>query len=228
MITQTRLPPVVSEQEWQQEIDRLRIKEKEATHARDALAAERRRLPMVEITKDYHFDGPEGKLRLIDLFEGRRQLALYHFMFAPSVGGWPTAGCQGCSLFIDNMGHPAHREARDLSFAAVSLAPVANLQAYKQRLGWDIAWVSSAGTDFNKDFGVTTPEEEDHGLSIFIRDGEKIYRTYFTTARGLEMVGTNWSFLDLTPLGRQELWEDSPPGVAQSEPFQWWRRHDEY
>lgn len=228
MSDQTGLPRVVSQEEWQQEMDHLRIKEKEATRARDALAAERRRIPMTEITKDYRFDGPDGKVRLIDLFGGRSQLAIYHFMFAPDVGGWPSAGCQGCSMFIDNMGHPAHREARDLSFAAVSLGPVANLQAYKRRLGWNITWVSSAGTDFNKDFGITTPEGEDHGLSIFLRDGEKIYRTYFTTSRGLEMIASNWSFLDLTPYGRQEPWEDTPPGRPQSEPYQWWRRNDEY
>lgn len=222
------LPPVVSEEEWQREMDRLLVKEKEATYARDALAAERRRLPMVEITKEYVFHGPLGGMSLGDLFEGRRQLLLYHFMYAPTVGGWPTAACPGCSMFIDNLGHPSHLRTRDVSFAAVSLAPLANIQAYKKRMGWTIPWVSSSETDFNKDFGMTTEDSEEHGLSVFLRDGGKIYRTYFTTGRGLEALGSNWTFLDLTPLGRQEVWEESPPGRPQSEPYQWWRRHDEY
>jgi predicted dithiol-disulfide oxidoreductase (DUF899 family) len=148
----TGLPPVLSEEEWQREMDRLLVKEKEATRARDALAAERRRLPMVEITKDYVFQSPEGEVRLLDLFDGRRQLLLYHFMYAPTVGGWPTAACPGCSMFIDNLGHPSHLRARDVSFAAVSIAPLANIQAYKKRMGWTIPWVSSEGTEFNKDF----------------------------------------------------------------------------
>jgi predicted dithiol-disulfide oxidoreductase (DUF899 family) len=224
----TGLPPVVSEEEWQREIDRLLVKEKEATRARDALAAERRRLPMVKITKDYIFESPDGAVRLLDLFEGRRQLLLYHFMYAPNVGGWPTAACPGCSMFIDNLGHPSHLLNRDVSFAAVSIAPLANIQAYKKRMGWTIPWVSSAGTDFNKDFRMTTEEEEEHGLSVFLRDGADVYRTYFSTGRGLEALGSNWTFLDLTPFGRQEEWEDSPPGRPRSAPYQWWRRHDEY
>ncbi|MEO5912779.1 MAG: DUF899 domain-containing protein [Luteolibacter sp.] len=225
---ETGLPRIVSREEWQRESDALLVKEKAATRARDALAAERRRLPMVEIGKDYVFEGPQGKVRLLDLFEGRRQLLLYHFMYAPTVGGWPTAACPGCTMFIDNLGHPSHLHARDVSFAAVSIAQLENIQAYKKRMGWEIPWVSSAGTDFNYDFEMTTAEEEEHGLSVFMRDGDKIYRTYFTTGRGLEALGSNWTFLDLTPFGRQEEWEDSPPGRPQSAPYQWWRRHDEY
>ncbi len=224
----TKLPRVVSREEWQRESERLLVKEKAATRARDALAAERRRLPMVEIDKDYIFEGPGGDVRLLDLFDGKSQLLLYHFMFAPSVNGWPEAGCPGCSMFIDNLGHPAHLLARDVSFAAVSIAPLANIQAYKKRMGWAMPWVSSAGTDFNRDFGITTAEEEEHGLSVFLRDGEKIFRTYFTTGRGLEALGSNWTLLDLTPFGRQEDWEDSPEGWPHSAPYQWWRRHDEY
>ncbi|MES2438341.1 MAG: DUF899 domain-containing protein [Verrucomicrobiota bacterium] len=225
---ETGLPKIVSREEWQREMDRLLVTEKAATRARDALAAERRRLPMVEITKDYVFDGPGGNVRLPDLFDGRRQLLLYHFMYAPAVGGWPTAACPGCSMFIDNLGHPSHLLARDVSFAAVSIAPLANIEAYKKRMGWTIPWVSSAGNDFNHDFEMTTAEAEEHGLSVFLRDGEKIYRTYFTTGRGLEALGSNWTFLDLTPFGRQEPWEDTPAGRPRSEPYQWWRRHDEY
>ena len=222
------LPPVVSEAEWQTKVEALRIKEKEATRARDALASERRRLPMVRIDKDYVFDGRDGKVRLRDLFDGRRQLILYHFMFAPRVHGWPDAGCEGCSMFVDQVGHLAHLHARDTSFVLVSRAPLANIEAYRKRMGWAIPWFSSAESDFNRDFGVTTEDGETFGLSVFLREGDDVYRTYFTTARGVEALGSVWTFLDLTPLGRQETWEDSPPGYPQTPPYEWWRRHDEY
>ena len=222
------LPPVVSEAEWQTKVEALRIKEKEATRARDALASERRRLPMVRIDKDYVFDGRDGKVRLRDLFDGRRQLILYHFMFAPGVHGWPDAGCEGCSMFVDQVGHLAHLHARDTSFVLVSRAPLANIEAYRKRMGWAIPWFSSAESDFNRDFGVTTEDGETFGLSVFLREGDDVYRTYFTTARGVEALGSVWTFLDLTPLGRQETWEDSPPGYPQTPPYEWWRRHDEY
>src|SRR5882672_8524986 len=129
-------PQVVSPAEWQAARDKLLVKEKEATRARDALAAERRRLPMVRIDKDYVFEGPGGKASLLDMFDGRRQLILYHFMFAPSVGGWPDAGCPGCSFVLDNMCHLAHLHARDTSLVAVSRAPLANIKRYKRRMGW--------------------------------------------------------------------------------------------
>src|SRR5438445_2330944 len=131
-----RLPDVVSPDEWQAARDRLLVKEKEAMRAQDALAAERRRLPMARIDKDYVFDGRDGKASLLDLFEGRRQLVVYHFMFAPGVEGWPTAGCPGCSMMVDQFGHPAHLHARDTSLAMVSLAPLASIEAYRQRMGW--------------------------------------------------------------------------------------------
>ncbi len=225
---ETELPQIVSREEWQRERDQLLVKEKLATRARDALAAERRRLPMVKIERDYVFEGPAGRMRLLELFEGRRQLILYHFMFGPGAGGWPTAGCPGCSMVVDNLGHPAHLHVRDVSFALVSVAPLESIEAYKKRMGWTTPWVSSAGTEFNKDFGVTTDEGETFGLSVFLRDGDSIYQTYFTAGRGVEALGSNWTFLDLTPFGRQEPWEDTPPGRPQSEPYQWWRRHDEY
>lgn len=222
------LPPVVSREEWQCERDRLLVKEKEATRARDALAAERRRLPMVKIDKDYVFQNSEGKARLVDLFQGRRQLILYHFMFGPGAGGWPSAGCPGCSMVVDNLGHPAHLHARDVSFVLVSIAPVENIEGYKKRMEWTTPWYSSAGTDFNRDFGVTTEEGETFGLSVFLRDGGDVYQTYFTAGRGVEALGSSWSFLDITPFGRQEKWEDSPAGRPQTAPYEWWRRHDEY
>jgi predicted dithiol-disulfide oxidoreductase (DUF899 family) len=222
------LPQVVSAEEWRVAREALLAKEKDATRAGDALAAERRRLPMVRIEKDYVFDGPGGEARLIDLFEGRRQLILYHFMFGPGTPGWPDAGCPGCSLVIDNLGHPAHLHARDVSFAAVSLAPLEKIDAYRTRMGWTIPWYSSAGSDFNADFGRSTADGEIFGLSVFLCDGDDVFRTYFTDGRGVEALGNNWSFLDLTPFGRQETWEDSPEGRPQSAPYAWWRRHDEY
>ena len=223
-----KYPKIVDKAEWQKARDALLVKEKAATRARDALAAERRRLPMVKIEKQYVFQGPKGKLSLLDLFEGRRQLLLYHFMFAPPVPGWPDAGCVGCSMVTDQFGHPAHLYARDTSFCLVSVAPLKNIEKYKQRMGWILLpWYSSEGTDFNKDFGLTTDKSENYGLSVFIHDDKDVYHTYFTDGRGVEGLNV-WTFFDLTPLGRQEEWEDSPAGVPQTKPFVWWRRHDEY
>ena len=222
------LPKVVGRAEWQKARDRLLVKEKKLTRMHDALAAERRRLPMVRIEKDYVFEGPDGKVRLVDLFEGRRQLLVYHFMFAPGAGGWPTAGCDGCSMVVDQLCPIVHLHARDTSFALVSVGPLKNLVRYRKRMGWDVPWVSSAGTEFNKDFGVTTPQGETFGLSAFVRDGKEVYHTYFTSRRGVEAVGSVFTLLDLTPFGRQEEWEDSPAGWPQTKPYYWWRRHDEY
>jgi predicted dithiol-disulfide oxidoreductase (DUF899 family) len=222
------LPTIVSRAEWRKARNKLLVKEKAETRRRDALAAERRRLPMVRVDKDYIFTGSKGKLRLQDLFEGRRQLILYHFMFAPGVEGWPTAGCPGCSMVVDNVGHLAHLHARDTSFVLVSRAPLAKIKAYQKRMGWKVPWFSSADSDFNVDFGVTTKEGETFGLSIFLRDGDQVFHTYFTADRGVEALGSSWTFLDLTPFGRQEDWEDTPAGRPQTAPYQWWRRHDEY
>jgi predicted dithiol-disulfide oxidoreductase (DUF899 family) len=227
-----KLPDVVSAEQWEAALERLRAKEKEATRAGDALAAERRRLPRVLIEKDYVLQGSDGDASLQDLFEGRRQLLLYHFMFGPNQ----VEGCDGCSMFVDQVGHLAHLHARDTSFALVSRAPFERLEAYRRRMGWDIPWYSSADSDFNVDFGVSPPEPqadrhqdgESFGLSAFQRDGDRVYRTYFTTDRGVEALGSVWTLLDITPLGRQETWEDSPEGYPQTPPYEWWRRHDEY
>jgi predicted dithiol-disulfide oxidoreductase (DUF899 family) len=221
-------PDVVSETEWAEAIQQIRAEEKRAMRAGDALAARRRRLPAVAIEKDYRLLGPDGEVGLPDLFEGRSQLLLYHFMFSPEVHGWPDAGCPGCTMFMDQIGHLAHLHARDTSFAVVSRAPLTQLHAYRDRMGWDLPWYSSQGSDFNRDLGVTNDEGETFALSVFLRDGDRVLRTYFTDGRGVETLGSVWTLLDLTPLGRQELWEDSPPGVPQTEPFTWWRRHDEY
>ena len=217
------LPQIVSPEEWLKAREELLGKEKDLTRALDALAAERRRLPMVRIEKNYVFDGRRGKASLVDLFDGRRQLIVYHFMFAP--GSNP---CTGCSSFADNIGHLAHLRARDTSLVLVSRAPRAEIQPYQQRMGWTVPWFSSYGSDFNHDFGVTTEDGESFGLSVFLRDGETVYRTYFTTARGADRLRIDFNLLDLTPLGRQEEWEDSPVGWPQTPPYVWWRRHDEY
>ena len=224
----TGLPEIVTQEQWQKSLDAVTAKEKEATRASDALAAERRRLPMARVEKTYEFTSVDGNCTLLDLFAGRPQLIVYHFMLAPGVNGWPTAGCPGCSLFVDQIGHLAHLNARDVSLTLVSRGPLANLLEYRKRMGWTIPWVSSEGSDFNVDFGVTTEQGETHGLSVLVRDGDAIYRTYFTTDRGCESLGTLWSLLDVTPFGRQETWEDTPPGRPQSAPYVWWHRHDEY
>ena len=225
-------PRIVSQSEWEAAVEKLRVKEKQATRARDALAALRRRLPRVRIEKPYEFTGPRGPSSLASLFDGRRQLVLYHFMFGPSQ----TQGCTGCSMVVDQIAHPAHLHARDTSFALVSRAPIERIEAYRKRMGWTLPWFSSFGSDFNHDFkvGPATPQAgedqdgETFGLSVLLRDGKEMYRTYFTKGRGVETLGPVWTFLDLTPFGRQEEWEDSPEGTPQTPPYTWWRRHDEY
>ena len=216
--TKTPLPTIVSQAEWLETHQKLLAKEKQATRERDRLAAERRRMPMVKLEKRYEFDGPGGKATLLDLFEGRRQLIIYHFMFAAGVDGWPSAGCPGCSLVADQIVPLAHLHARDTSFALISRGPLENLLAYRQRMGWDLPWYSSQASDFNDDFGVTTPRGETFGLSVLLCDGTDIYRTYFTAARGVETLGPVFTLLDLTPYGRQEEWEESPEGWPQTAP----------
>ena len=218
------LPDVVSLEEWQRALGELTTREKALTRQNDALSAERRRLPMVRIERSYLFDGRDGQASLLELFGGRRQLIVYHFMFAPDS----DEGCAGCSWVVDAMSHPAHLNARDTSLALVSRAPLEKLESYRERMGWDLPWYSSFGTDFNADMGVTVDGEEWHGRSVFLRDGDNSYRTYFTGARGVEHLGSHWTYLDLTPFGRQETWEDSPEGWLQTEAYAWQRRHDSY
>ncbi|MEV7007075.1 DUF899 domain-containing protein [Streptosporangium sp. NPDC051022] len=212
------LPAVVSPEEWQAARDELLVKEKELTRALDALAAERRRLPMVRFGKKYVFEGPDGEVGLLDLFEGRRQLVVYHFM-------WPgTHHCPGCSSFTDNIGDLAHLHARDTSLALVSDGPFTEIRALKERMGWTVPWYSSRHGDLNADCGTGGG----FGLSVFVRDGDDVFRTYYTTGRGVDRLRIDFNLLDLTPFGRQETWEDSPEGWPQSPPYQWWRLHDEY
>ena len=219
-----RIPPVVSPQEWEAARQQLLTKEKAHTRARDALAAERRRMPWMAVEKAYEFQGPQGKVSLLDLFAGRRQLIVYRAFFEPGVFGWPDHACRGCSLGADQVGHLAHLNARDTTLAYASRAPQAEIARLKQRMGWEeIPWYTLTDT-FDTDFGVN----EWHGHKAFFRDGTQVYRTYFINSRGDEAMGTVWSYLDMTALGRQEAWEDSPKGYPQTPTYKWWNWHDNY
>jgi predicted dithiol-disulfide oxidoreductase (DUF899 family) len=234
------LPRIATRDEWRAEREKLLLEEKEFNRARDALSARRRQLPMVEVDKEYLFDGPNGTVDLAGLFEGRRQLVVYHFMFDPK---WDE-GCKACSFFADNIGHLSHLHARDTTLALVSRAPLAKLLAFRERMGWELPWYSSAGSDFNYDYHVTLDESvapveynykdkdeliasgekwrlgsEKHGMSAFLRDGDRLFHTYSTYARGPEMLFTTYNLLDFTALGRQEK---KGAGMA------WVRLHDRY
>jgi predicted dithiol-disulfide oxidoreductase (DUF899 family) len=235
------LPRIADRKEWLAAREQLLAKEKELTRQRDALSAERRRLPMVEVEKDYRFEGPGGTVGLIDLFEGRAQLIIYHFMFDPT---WED-GCPSCSAGIDELspGFLDHLHVRDTTFALVSRAPLAKLERWKQVKGWDLPWYSSSGSDFNYDFGVTIDESVTPGRynfrdkaeyeargsdffdydqpfampgrSCFLQVDGRVFHTYSQYARGLESTGGSYYFLDLTALGRQEDWEE-PKGRSES------------
>jgi predicted dithiol-disulfide oxidoreductase (DUF899 family) len=217
-------PPVVSAQEWETARQQLLVKEKALTRSRDALAAERRRMPWVAVEKNYEFEGPNGKVSLLDLFEGRPQLIVYRAFFEPGVFGWPEHACRGCSLGADQVSNLAHLNARDTTLAWASRAPQKDIERLKARMGWKMPWYTMIDS-FDKDFGV----DEWHGHNVLIHDDQgRIFRTYFINNRGDEAMGTVWSYLDLTPLGRQETWEDSPKGYPQSAPYKWWNWHDNY
>ena len=224
-------PPIAAYDDWLAARKKLLAREKAATRARDALSAERRRLPMVRIEKPYTFTGPDGAATLADLFAGRRQLIVYHFMFDPR---W-DAGCPGCTGFVNALGDLRTLQERDTTFVLVSRAPFAKLAAYRDQHGWTLPWYSSYGSDFNYDFHVTfdesvaplehnyrpitvPPEEqpgESQGLSVFFCLDDAVYHTYSTYARGVEGLTHAYSLLDVTPYGRQEDWENSPPGWPQ-------------
>ena len=227
---------VVSQTEWLAARRALLAKEKEFSKARDQLSAARRELPWVKVEKNYIFDGPNGKEALSDLFAGRSQLIVYHFMLGP---GWKD-GCPSCSLLADHFdGAAIHLAQRDVTLVVVSRAPLAEIEAYKKRMGWRFKWVSSYGTDFNHDFHVSfTPEEkargkvdynyamtefpseEAPGLSAFIKDGGSVFHTYSSYARGLDILIGTYNFLDFAPKGRDEA------GLPYT--MAWVRRHDEY
>lgn len=211
------LPTIASAEQWQAARDALLVKEKAAMRAQDAVNAERRRLPMVEFAKDYRFTGPDGEVSLLDLFDGRRQLIVYHFMLFAG----DDHRCPGCSLVVDNMAPVEHLHARDTTLVITSPAPLTEIEPYRKRMGWTAPWFSGT-QEFADDCGSGNL----FGISVFLRDGERIYRTYFTTGRGGEFVMSTLRWLDLTPYGRQEAWEES--GRGDSEPGSWWRVHDEY
>jgi predicted dithiol-disulfide oxidoreductase (DUF899 family) len=233
------MPPVVSPQEWQAAWEKMLVREKEMMRARDELAAERRRMPRMAVEKDYRFQGPDGPASLLDLFMGRRQLIVYRFFYEPGVADWPDGACRGCSVVTgDQISHLAHLNARDTTLVFASRAPQSAIERYKARMGWEqIPWYTITD-DFDADFGVA----EMHGTNAFFRDDDgRIFRTYFINDRGDEALGSTFSYLDMTALGRQEAWEDSPEGYPQTArnaapvvgwrnwgPYQWWNLHDEY
>jgi len=211
------LPKVVTKEEWLEARKALLEKEKEVTRARDMIAEERRGLPMVKVEKDYVFEGPQGeRLTLLDLFEGRRQLVVRHYMYAPG----DTVGCPGCSMQADSVGDLAHIWARDTTFVMVSRAPVADFTPFKERMGWTLPWYSSYGSDFNYDYEVTSENGESPGVSAFYRDGEDVFHTYSIYDRGGEIFKNFYNYLDITHLGRQE--------DELEHPWDWWRFKDEY
>jgi predicted dithiol-disulfide oxidoreductase (DUF899 family) len=233
------LPRVLPREEWLRERKALLAREREAAEALATLAAERRSLPMVKIEKEYVFEGPDGKASLLDLFDGRRQLIVYHFMFGPDWG----EGCPHCSYLVDSMGRLEHLHARETSLVIVSRAPQAKISAFRERMGWPIPWYSSFGSDFNYDFHVTLDESvapveydyknkaeleeagethatsgEQGGLSVFIHDGNTVFHTYSAYGPGNDLLHGSDIYLDLTPLGRQ----NSPEWRG------WLRHHDKY
>src|SRR5437899_7609653 len=183
-----KTPPIVSQQEWEAAHQQLLVKEKAFTRSRDALAAERRRMPWMAVEKKYQFDGPKGKVSLLDLFEGRHQLIVYRAFFEPGVHGWPEHACIGCSLGADQVSNLVHLNARDTSLVYASRAPQADIARLKARMGWEhIPWYTISDS-FDADFGV----DEWHGHNAFIREGECIFRTYMINGRGDEAMGTVW------------------------------------
>lgn len=209
----------VSAQEWRAAQDRIKEQEKELTRAHDRLAAERRRAPWMAVDKAYSFEGESGTVSLSDLFEGRKQLIVYHHMLKAD----DPHPCPGCCMVGDQIPHLAHLHQRDTTLAFVSRAPLDQILALRSRMGWSMPWYSTLDS-FNPDFNV----DDGFGFNVFIRHEGGIFRTYFTSNRGAETLGTVWTLLDLTPMGRGEKWEESPEWVAQTAPYTWWKLHDEY
>jgi len=226
MNTPQPLPKIVTEAEWRSALEHQAIRERDALGALAAVNAQRRRLPMVKMDKSYTFRSASGEsLTLRDLFGKSRQLIMYHFMFGPD---WDV-GCKYCSLVVDAMTHPEHFQERDAALVLVSRAPAHKLDAYKRRMGWTTPWYSSGESEFNTDIGMTVGQDEYAGLSVFLRAGEDVYRTYFTTGDAVNQLGSLWTYLDLTPYGRQEVSEDSPAGWPKlAEGAGDIQRHDEY
>ncbi len=216
---------VVSEDEWSAAREKLLAEEKALMKAKNRLVAKRRHLPVTEVDRHYKFIGADGDADLLGLFEGRRQLIVYRFFYAPDVENWPNGACSGCSLFADTVVHPAHLAARDTTLAFVTAAPIEKIESLRQRMGWrHIPFYSLPDGRFSRDFGV----QELFGINVFVRRGEDIFRTYFLNGRGIEEIGPVWSFLDMTLLGRQETWQEVPHGRPQGASYTWWRLHDNY
>jgi predicted dithiol-disulfide oxidoreductase (DUF899 family) len=224
------IPRVVSEKDWLSARKDLLTKEKEVTRAKDAVDAARGALPVTEVTKDYTFTGPGGQVSLPDLFEGRRQLATYHFMWRHAESGFPgeDQGCPTCSFLVDSVGGLAHLHACDTTLALVSRAPIASIERFRERMGWAVPWYSSDGSDFNYDFHVSFDENiapleynykdkeilareapyirsgtDGPGVSVFLREGDRVFHTYSAYERGLDVLLGTYRWLELTPLGRQ-------------------------
>jgi predicted dithiol-disulfide oxidoreductase (DUF899 family) len=218
-----KMPPIVSPQGWEAARQELLVKEKALTRARDAMAAERRRMPWMAVETEYVFEGLDGRATLLDLFEGRRQLIVYRAFHEPGVFGWPDHPCRGCSMVADQVANVAHLHARNTTLVFASRAPQPDIARVKARMGWTMPWYTITD-EFDVDFGV----DQWHGTNAFIRDGDRVFRTYFVNNRGDEVMGGTWAYLNITALGRQETWEDSPEGYPQTAPYEWWNWHDEY
>ncbi|GAA2678382.1 MULTISPECIES: DUF899 domain-containing protein [Actinosynnema] len=242
-------PEIVTREQWLAARLELLDQEKELTRHRDRVNEARRRLPMVEVTEDYRFAGPDGEATLLDLFDGRRQLLVHHVMFGPDM----DAACPSCSFWQDCVGDLTHLHARDTTLVAISRAPLPRLQAYRERMGWHVPWYSSHGSAFNYDYHVSfdasiAPVQwnyrdydelvrlnpawenwsgEEQGVSAFLRQGDRVFHTYSCYGRGDDLLNTTYNWLDLTALGRQEGWE-KPEGRGSGPIMGWLRRHDEY
>jgi predicted dithiol-disulfide oxidoreductase (DUF899 family) len=234
------VPNVVSRDEWRTARLELLAKEKESSRVIDGLAAQRRALPMVRIEKDYRFEGPQGNAGLVDLFDGRRQLIVYHFMWLPD-----DEGCPSCSFAVDNMPDPVHLRESETSLVLVSRGQLASIERFRARMGWTLPWYSSYGSDFNYDFHVTNdaavapveynykdqatlereglgfynlPGKDGQGVSVFLRDGDQVFHTYSTYGRGADVMLSTYNLLDLTPLGRQRYITEFPHHDRYGEP----------
>lgn len=221
----TALPEVVDPEEWQRARDALLVKEKAHTRAGDALAAERRRLPMVEVDAAQVLVGPDGPLTLLDMFEGRRQLVVYHHMLTTD----DEHPCAGCAAFGDAMGNLAHLHANDTTLALVAVAPSDQIEAFKRRMGWTMPFYSwHDNPEFGERMNLSPWAPTSFGLGVYLRDGSRVFRTYFTIGRGVEHLSSGATMLDITPFGRQQSFEDSPEGWPQAPTYSRGGLHDEY
>ena len=224
MTTNDNWPPIVDRHTWNDARAVLLQQEKALTRMKDSISAARRRMPMIEVRADYAFEGPEGTITLLDLFDGRPQLIVQHFMFGPD---WKE-GCDGCSMMAEHIGPLSHLHARRTSFVLASRAPLDRLLDFRQRMGWDLPWYSTVGDQFNTDFGATVDNEERQAVSVFLWKGDRVFHTWSIQARGEETFTQVFDLLDITPYGRQEDWENSPAGTPQEPTYSWMRLSDSY